>query len=162
MLDAPFFHLLLLIIVANACPILIRNLVKGKWSHAVDADIRFIDGHPLFGISKTWRGVITSLIITPVVGIMLGYPIETGILISLLATTGDLFSSFIKRRLKCETSSMLPLLDQIPESLLPALCMMHTFKLDLTSIFILVLFFTIFELTISKILYRLGIRKHPY
>jgi len=162
MLDTLFFHLLILIIAANAGPIIIKSLLGTRWGQAVDGGLKFIDGQPLFGKSKTWRGLIASLIITPVIALMLGYSIQTGIIISLLAMTGDLFSSFVKRRLKLPTSSMAPLLDQVPESLLPSVIMMQTFNLTLFSVLILVLFFMIFELFVSRVLYRMSIRKHPY
>jgi len=150
-----FIHLLLMIIVANGSPIIIRNLLRNKWNYAVDADMVFINGQPLFGTSKTWRGIIASLCITAIVGIILGYSIQTGIMISSLAMAGDMSSSFIKRRLKRA-------LDQVPESFLPALVMMQSFGLNLFSVFMLIAVFIIFELSISKILYRLGLRKHPY
>lgn len=162
MLNTPFFHLLLLIIIANALPIIIKNIFKNTWGHPVDNSVIFIDGQPLLGNSKTWRGVITSLIFTPVAALMLGYSIQTGALISLFAMTGDIFSSFIKRRLKYPPSSMSPLLDQIPESLLPAIFLMQTFELSLASASILVIIFIIFELGISRILFKMRLRKHPY
>jgi len=40
---------------------------------------------------------------------------------------------------------MSPLLDQIPEPLLPALILQQTFKLNLASVSILVIFFIIFD-----------------
>jgi len=162
MLDTLFFHLLILIIVANAGPILIKNILNEKWNRPIDGGLKFVDGEPLFGKSKTWRGLTASLIITPVIALMLGYSVQTGLLISLLAMTGDLFSSFVKRRLKLPSSSMAPLLDQVPESLLPAVIMMRTFELTLFSIIMLILFFMIFELIVSQILYKMSIRKHPY
>ena len=162
MLNTEFFHLLLLIIIANALPIIIKNIFKNTWNYPIDNGLLFIDAQPLLGNSKTWRGLISSLIFTPVAAMMLGYSMQTGALISLLSMTGDLFSSFIKRRLKFTPSSMSPLLDQIPESLLPAIFLMQTFKLSLASASILVIIFIIFELAISRVLYKIRIRKHPY
>lgn len=160
--QASFFHLLLLIIVANAAPIIVRKLLHNKWNRAVDGGIVFFDGHPLLGHSKTWRGLVASVVITAIVGVVLGHSIQTGVFISLLAMSGDLVSSFIKRRLNKPASSMAPFLDQFPESFLPAFVMMPFFKLDLLSVFILVALFIIFELGVSVILYKWGIRKQPY
>ncbi|MBE9560221.1 MAG: CDP-archaeol synthase, partial [Proteobacteria bacterium] len=75
---------------------------------------------------------------------------------------GDLGSSFIKRRLSMQPSSMAPLLDQVPESFFPAFMMMHTFNLNISSVILLVLIFIIIELALSHILYKYGIRKNPY
>ena len=162
MLQASFFVLLLLIIVANASPIIARNLLANKWNLSIDAGIKFIDGQPLLGTSKTWRGIIAAIMMTSTLSLLLGYSIQTGILIALLAMSGDLVSSFIKRRFKRPSSSMAPLLDQIPESFLPAFFMMPYFQLDIQQILILVTVFIIFELTISKFLFQWGVRKRPY
>ena len=162
MLDVPFFHLLLLIVAANAGPIIIKNILKNTWDLPIDGGVIFIDGQPLFGLSKTWRGLVASLIFTPVVAMILGYSIQIGVLISLLAMAGDLCSSFIKRRLKLSSSSMAPLLDQIPESLLPAVVMMQVFKLSPSSVFILIMIFILFDLSISQVLYKMSIRKKTY
>ena len=159
---ASFIHLLLMIIVANASPVIIRNLMHDKWDQTIDADMIFVDGQPLLGTSKTWRGIIASICFTSIVGIFLGYSIQTGIIISLLAMIGDISSSFIKRRLKLAPSSMAPLLDQVPESFFPALIMMQSFNLNMLSVLILIILFIIFELSLSKILYQWGFRKHPY
>jgi CDP-2,3-bis-(O-geranylgeranyl)-sn-glycerol synthase len=72
------------------------------------------------------------------------------------------FSSFIKRRLDMAPHSMAPLLDQVPESLLPALMLRHTFGMDAVSIIILVAAFVVAELLLSLVLFKLGIRKKPY
>ena len=162
MLQTSFIYLLLLIIVANASPIIARNLLANKWSFSIDAGMKFIDGQPILGTSKTWRGILASILITSTLGLLLGYSIQTGMLIALLAMSGDLTSSFIKRRLKLLPSSMAPLLDQIPESFLPAFFMMHHFGLDMQHILMLVSVFIVFELTISKFLFQWGIRKRPY
>lgn len=157
-----FLLLLLLIIIANGAPILIRRLLNGGFSLAVDFGQKLPDKNRLFGSSKTWRGVAAALLATATVAWLLGYPPETGILIAAYAILGDLGSSFIKRRLSMRPSSMAPLLDQVPESFFPAYMMMHTFNLDISSVILLVLIFIIIELALSHILYKYGIRKKPY
>jgi CDP-2,3-bis-(O-geranylgeranyl)-sn-glycerol synthase len=57
---------------------------------------------------------------------------------------------------------MAPFLDQVPESLFPALMLMEVFSLDTIAVMLLVLTFVISELALSHILYRWGIRKKPY
>ena len=87
---------------------------------------------------------------------------QIGFLVAFYAVLGDLLSSFIKRRLMVAPSGMAPFLDQVPESFFPAFMMMHTFNLEISSVILLVLIFIIVELTVSKVLYRRGIRKRPY
>ena len=148
--------------MANASPIIARKLLADKWGFSIDGGLKFFDGQDILGASKTWRGIITSLIFTPSLSLLLGDSIQTGILIALLAMSGDLISSFIKRRFKQPPSSMAPLLDQIPESFLPAFFMMHHFQLNIQDILILITIFIIFELSVSRILFKWGIRKRPY
>lgn len=157
-----FLKLLLLIIIANGAPILIRVLLNDRFSLAVDFNKNLPDNHRFLGPSKTWRGVIAALAVTPIAAWLLGHSPETGLMVAAYAVTGDLTSSFIKRRLAMKASSMAPLLDQVPESLLPAFMMMEIFSQTISSILLLVLIFIIFELTISHTLYKWGIRKRPY
>ena len=100
--------------------------------------------------------------LTVIAALFLGYDLEFGLLVSLLAMTGDLLSSFIKRRLKLQPSRMAPFLDQVPESLFPALYMMQVLSLAWEDVLFIVVMFIGIELVLSKILYRLGVRQHPY
>ena len=161
-MNIELLKLLLLIIIANGAPIVIRVLLKDIFNVAIDFDHELPDNNPIFGNSKTWRGIITAFIATPAAAWLIGYSPNTGLLVALYAILGDLASSFIKRRLGKPVSSMAPLLDQIPESLFPALMMMEVFKLDITSVIQLVLIFIITELLLSHVLYKWGVRKHPY
>jgi len=161
-MSAELFQLLLLIIIANGAPIVIRQLLNDRFSLAVDFGQKLPDNYRLFGSSKTWRGIFSALPATSAAAWLLGYPAEIGLLVAVYALAGDLCSSFIKRRLAMKPSSMAPLLDQVPESLLPALMLRQVFGLDLYSVIWLVLIFIIVELALSFILYRWGLRKRPY
>jgi CDP-2,3-bis-(O-geranylgeranyl)-sn-glycerol synthase len=156
------FLLLLLIIIANGSPILIRLLLNDDFKLAVDFGQKLPDKNRLFGPSKTWRGIVAALLATMTAAWLLGYSAETGLLVAIYATLGDLGSSFIKRRLSMQPSSMAPLLDQVPESLFPALMLKEAFNLDIYSIILLVLIFVITELFLSHILYKWGVRNRPY
>ena len=157
-----FLQLLSLIIIANGSPILIRWLLKDAFNLAVDLDQKLPDNRRIFGSSKTWRGISAAMLTTTVAALLYGYPPETGMLIATYAMLGDLFSSFIKRRLSMKPSSMAPFLDQVPESLFPALMLMEVFSLDTIAVMLLVLTFVILELALSHILYKWGVRKKPY
>jgi len=161
-MNITFFELLLLIIIANGAPILIRVLLRDRFDRAVDFGQKMPDGRQVFGSSKTWRGIFAALITTAIAAPVLGHPVEIGFLVALYAVTGDLISSFIKRRLAKAPSSMAPILDQVPESLLPAIMLKQHFGLDYFGVIQLVLIFIIIELLLSHILYEWGIRKRPY
>ena len=161
-MNITFFEMLLLIIIANVAPILIRVLLHDRFDRAVDFGQKMPDGRHVFGSSKTWRGIFAALISTGLAAPVLGHPVEVGLLVALYAVAGDLISSFIKRRLKMAPSSMAPILDQVPESLLPAIMLKQHFGLDYFGVIQLVLIFIILELLLSHILYKWGIRKRPY
>lgn len=155
-------QLLLLIIIANGAPILARVLLHDAFDLAVDFGRKLPDNKAIFGSSKTWRGIFAAALATSAAAWFIGYSPTTGLLIAVFAVAGDLTSSFIKRRLAMKPSSMAPLLDQIPESLFPALIMMPVFNLSIFSVLLLVLIFIIIELALSHTLYKWGIRKRPY
>lgn len=154
-----FLQLLFLIIIANGAPVLVRLLLKDHLDLAVDFGAKFADSNRIFGSSKTWRGIIAALLATPAVAFLLRYSPETGFQIAVFAILGDLLSSFIKRRLGMESSSKAFLLDQVPESLLPALMVKHSFNLALADILILVFVFVIIDLVLTYILYHWRILK---
>lgn len=157
-----FLHLLLLIIVANGVPVILRAVLDERLNRPIDFGYRLPDGRPLFGVSKTWRGVVGSVLGTAAAAVVLGYALETGALVAVYAMAGDVLSSFVKRRIGLAPHSMAPLLDQVPESLLPAVMMRHAFGIDTEAIIILVAAFVAAELLLSVVLFKLGVRKKPY
>ena len=113
--------LLLLLLVANGSPLIVRALFPCHLNWRLDGGHDFIDGHPLFGSTKMVRGVLGALTITPLASVLLGLGWQLGLLTGLFAMLGDLTSSFVKRRLGMPSSSMALGLDQVPESLFPLL-----------------------------------------
>lgn len=154
--------LLLLIIIANATPVLLRFVSGGYFDKAIDAGRKLSDGNRVFGDSKTWRGIAGATAITAIAAWLMAWPAWLGAVVAITALSGDLLSSFIKRRLGLSSGSMAPLLDQVPESLLPALCLMGTLSLSYPQVLILVILFIVAELVLSRIFYMLGVRKSPY
>jgi len=155
-------EVLLLILIANAAPVLASYLLSHHTSLSIDFGYKLKDQQYLFGASKTWRGLISAIIATSLVSFFINSNIWPGITVALLAMTGDLTSSFIKRRLKKPASTKVSFLDQIPESLFPAFGAMYYYPLELIHIIVISLSFTIIDMLLSKILYQIGIRKRPY
>jgi CDP-2,3-bis-(O-geranylgeranyl)-sn-glycerol synthase len=75
---------------------------------------------------------------------------------------GDCIASFLKRRLGFAASSMALGLDQVPESLLPAISMRAHAQLSALDILMVVLIFFVGELALSRLFFRLGLRERPY
>lgn len=153
---------LLVIIAANGAPIVARRIFGASMTQALDGGWRFVDGRPLFGASKTWLGIVSMLLAGMTVALLLGLETQSGLLIVAGVVGGDLFSSFIKRRLGMAVSAMAVLLDQVPESLLPYLLVRESLQLPWLEIGAAIVSFTVFELLVSRFLYWMHIRKQPY
>ncbi len=154
---------LLLVLVANSAPILIRQLsVLAKFSYPLDCGLRFVDGKRLLGDTKTWRGVLAAVLITMFCSVLIQTGWLTGVVVAVIAMLGDSLSSFVKRRLGMAPSAMAFGLDQIPESLLPLIYLHYLWQLDWFKVGGLVLAFLLLEIVLSRILFRLHIRNRPY
>jgi len=160
-LESPF-KMLVLLAIANGAPILGKKIFGASFNYPLDGGAKFRDGRPLFGPSKTIRGVVLSLIATALAASALGYEWIDGALISALSMLGDLTSSFVKRRLGLPPSSMAPGLDQIPESLFPLLALKARLGLTAWDIAGVVLAFVVLELLLSRLLFGLHLRDRPY
>ncbi len=154
--------ILILLVIANGAPIILRKLLDNRWAYAVDAGLTLADGRPLFGPSKTWRGIAGALLVGALAGWAMGFGAKTGLVVGVLAMVGDLFSSFLKRRLGFPSSGMALVLDQLPESLFPLLWFKQEWNLDLGGIVLLIAEFLVLELAISRVLYCFRIRTQPY
>ncbi len=154
--------LLLILIIANGAPIGARLLFGSKFDHPVDCGLRFENGKRLFGDSKSWRGIFSAIVVATIGAVALGFTWNIGMILGVWTMLGDLFSSFIKRRLGMKPSSMALGLDQIPESLFPLLAVSPILDLEWWRVLYLVLLFIVIELGLSRILFKLKIRKRPY
>jgi CDP-archaeol synthase len=155
-------QLLALLGIANGTPIVAKKLLQDRLSASLDGGITLPDGEPLFGTSKTVRGVILSVVATAGSAALLHLDWSTGATIAGLSMLGDLFSSFVKRRLHLPLHAQAFGLDQIPEALLPLLIVKEQFNLTSNDIAVLVIAFIVLELVLSRILFRLKIRDRPF
>lgn len=151
-----------LLVIANGAPVLVNNLLGKRWSWPVDNGVKLRDGGRLLGDSKTWRGLCSAIFFTLIAALLSGLDVLTGLLFGALAMTGDLLTSFIKRRIGCVESSRARGLDTLPESLLPVLVLKQPLALSLIDIILAVTLFFLIEEWISPVLYRLHLRKQPY
>lgn len=158
----PLWQPLLLLLVANGSPILVRLLFAGRVLVPLDGGRRFIDGRPLLGPTKSWHGLLASLLLTSLCSVLLGYAWWLGGLFGLLAMLGDALSSFAKRRLAIAPQGRAVGLDQIPESLLPLWVLHGYFSLNSGQVMLLVVLFALVEVLLSPLLYRWHIRLRPY
>jgi CDP-2,3-bis-(O-geranylgeranyl)-sn-glycerol synthase len=142
---------LLLLLLANGTPVLARRLLKQRFAWPLDGGLRLPDDQPLFGTSKTLRGVVLSVVVTSLGAAGLGLGWQLGAVTAALAMTGDLCSSFIKRRMKLPSSSNAPMLDQVPESLFPALACQSQLGFSVAEILLIVTVFLIGNLLANRL-----------
>jgi CDP-2,3-bis-(O-geranylgeranyl)-sn-glycerol synthase len=155
-------QLLILLTLANGTPVVAKKILGARFAWPLDGDIKFVDGRPLLGASKTLRGIVLSLLFTTGVAMLVGLEAKVGAMVSLAAMAGDLLSSFVKRRLDLPSSSRATGLDQIPESLFPLLACREALSLSAADIVAGVAVFFVGELLLSRVLFRLRLRDQPY
>jgi hypothetical protein len=131
-------QLLILVVVANGTAVVAKKLLGTAFGRPLDGGAVFVDGQPIFG------------------------PSGMGVLIATFAMAGDLFSSFVKRRLRLGSSSMAIGLDHIPESLFPLLASRLLLPLSIFDVVAGVTIFVIGALILSPLLFKLNLRDKPY
>ena len=160
-----FLHilqLLALLTLANGTPIVAKKIFGLRFARPLDGGIIFFDRRPLFGHSKTIRGITASILITMASAPLIGLDLTIGAIVAGSAMAGDLFSSFLKRRLNFPPSRQALGLDQVPESLFPMLACRGALSLTIADIALGVGIFFIAELILSRLLYQVHVRYEPY
>jgi CDP-diglyceride synthetase len=155
-------QLTLLLAVANGAPVIATKLFGQHFSYPLDGGVELVDGKPLFGKSKTIRGIAVAILLTALSAPLVGLGWIIGVAVGSLAMAGDLFSSFVKRRMNLTPSSRATGLDQIPESMFPLLACRGTLSLSNLDIAICVAIFFAGEIVLSLLLYRMHVRDRPY
>jgi len=153
---------LVLLTLANGTPVIINDILGDRLAIPIDGGARFVDRPPLFSPSKTFRGIFFSILVTsacaPLVGV--GWRIATRV--ASVAMAGDLFSSFLKRRINLPTGARATGLDQVPESLFPLLACRSVLPLTALDIVAALVIFFFGQLLLSLLLYHFHLRDHPY
>ena len=155
-------QILVLLTFANGTPIVAKKIFGSRFALPLDAGIIFFDGRPVFGASKTMRGIVVSILITSAIAPFIGLDLTIGAIVASSAMAGDLFSSFVKRRLNFPPSSQALGLDQVPESLFPMLACRDALSLTIADIALGVGIFCIGALILSRLLFRAHLRDEPY
>jgi CDP-2,3-bis-(O-geranylgeranyl)-sn-glycerol synthase len=151
--------LLVLVLLANAAPVLARFAFGKRLAWPIDGGRRLADGRPLLGAAKTYRGVGAALVLTAAAAELMGLDWPLGLIIAASAMAGDLLSSFIKRRRGKPVHAPSPLLDEIPEVLLPTLAVAVPLALTLLEAVAVVLGFVTLHAALERLAVRL--RQRP-
>ena len=144
-------QLVLLLVITNATPVVLSLLAGRRWNWPLDGNRRFLDHRPLLGPSKTLRGLVGAIVITALVAPLFQLTIVEGAAFASLAMAGDLCSSFVKRRLGIASSRSVPLLDQLPETLLPLWGLQTALGASLYEMLAAVALFIVIDLLLSRL-----------
>lgn len=155
-------RLLLVLMAANGAPVIAQDILGSRFSYPVDGGVRFVDGQPLFGSSKTIRGILLSILAATVCAALVGLEWGIGVRVGSVAMAGDLFSSFLKRRMRLPAGGRATGLDQVPESLFPLLACRAALSLTLLDIAVGVGIFLVGEVVLSRLLFKAHLRDRPY
>jgi CDP-diglyceride synthetase len=158
----PVLQLVALLTIANGAPVIAKKLGGRRTAFPLDFGLAFFDGRPVFGPSKTIRGIMASILVTTASAPLVGLEPAIGAIVAGTAMAGDLFSSFVKRRLNLPPSSQALGLDQIPECLFPMLACRDALALTAVDIVLGVVIFFAGGLMLSRLLFRAHLRDEPY
>jgi CDP-2,3-bis-(O-geranylgeranyl)-sn-glycerol synthase len=147
---------------ANAVPVIAGGGLP------IDLGNNFLDGKPIFGMNKTFRGFLVGLAVGTAVGLVesiaFGYRLEFGLLLSLGALFGDLAGAFVKRRFSIRPGDMLPVVDQV-DFIIGAIVFSLPLSLQFESwqLFAAVLVITPpIHLLTNFAAYKLGLKNNPW
>jgi CDP-diglyceride synthetase len=112
---------LALVVAANVAPWASGRLFGGRFKVPLDFGHTLSDGSRLLGDHKTWRGLLAGVLTCALLAQWLGRGWVLGLAFGALSLAADTASSFAKRRLSVAPGREFPMLDQLPEALLPLL-----------------------------------------
>ncbi len=135
-------------------------IFKGR--KQIDFGRVFIDGKPVFGGGKTFRGFFLGLAVGVFIGIVIGISFSQSFLISLGALLGDLVGAFIKRRISIKPGDPAPVLDQFDFMLGATFLSQSWSHLDPRSIIIVMALTPAIHLVSNFLAFLLKIKKVPW
>jgi hypothetical protein len=158
----PILQMMVLLTLANGAPVVAKKICGSRFSVPLDFGVMFFDRRPVFGSSKTIRGIVVSIMVTAAGAPLIGLNPTIGAMAAGAAMAGDLLSSFLKRRVNLPPSNQALGIDQIPESMLPMLVCRDALQLTAVDIVLGVGMFFAGELVLSRLLFRAHLRDEPY
>jgi len=158
--------------VANATPVVAVKII-GR-STPIDRGLHAWDGRRLFGDGKTVEGLLSGIFAGTIIGILIYYlaplnvfrGLSEPLLLSVGAMGGDIFGSFVKRRLGMERGKPLPILDQLGFLIFSLLFSISIYGvpewLSIDVFLILLLITFILHITTNMFAYLIKLKDKPY
>jgi hypothetical protein len=145
---------LLLLCAANTAAWAAGRLLGQRWAAPLDFGRVLKDGQRLFGSHKTWRGLIAGAAAAGLLAGALGQSLLLGAAFGAVSMAGDALSSTIKRRLRREPGTEVPLLDQVPEAMLPLAVFGPALGLGFLAMAGVTLAFTLLDIAVTGFRHR--------
>jgi len=131
------------ILLVNFLPFAASIICEERFSRPIDGGLLWRDGRPLLGSHKTFRGLLSGVLGGVIISPMLQISWSVAAGAALLSMSGDLLSSFIKRRLNYPSGKPVPVFDHFFESLFPLLFLDNFLQLRLWHLTAILLSFII-------------------
>lgn len=147
---------------ANSTPVLFGG------GAPVDLGRNAWDGRRIFGDGKTWKGLLAGMVCGSLVGIAEALLLNDsryyllGFLLSLGAMAGDLFGSFLKRRMGLERGHPLFVVDQLPFLLFALAFASPVYLPSPEGILLLAVLTYLLHVATNFAANRLGLKKVPW
>lgn len=149
-----WFGALLLVMAANVAPWAAGRYLSRYWRAPLDGGATLADGTRVLGDHKTWRGLVVGVLACAVVAWPLDIPLLLGVAFGALSLAADTATSFIKRRLRLQPGTEIPVVDQLPEALVPLLVLARPLGLGLIESITIALVFLLLDLATIR-------QRHP-
>lgn len=151
-------HALLLLVAANATPVVVAKLAKGRGGAPLDFGYVLPDGERLFGSHKTWRGLTVGVLAAILAAAALELPLWVGAAFAAVSLAADALSSAAKRRMKLRPGTECLGLDQLGEALLPLILFSRRLSLDVTEIVVVTVAFVVLDAASARLRQRPWLR----
>jgi CDP-2,3-bis-(O-geranylgeranyl)-sn-glycerol synthase len=145
---------LLLLIVANATPVVAAMLLRNRLAAPLDLGATLRDGTRVLGDHKTWRGVTVGVLACAIAAHLLGLAFKVGLAFGALSMLADIAASFVKRRLRLAAGTEVPGLDQIPEALLPLWVLSAPLGIELPDCLMIAAAFLVLDIAFVRFRHR--------
>jgi CDP-diglyceride synthetase len=147
-------HAIALLLAANAVPVVVGKLARGRGALPLDLGLVMPDGERLFGSHKTWRGLLSGIAACMLVAVYLDLPIWLGAGFAALSLAADACSSAAKRRMHLKPGSEVPGLDQLGETLIPLFVFARPLALSVAEIAVVTACFFAVDAATARLRHR--------
>jgi CDP-2,3-bis-(O-geranylgeranyl)-sn-glycerol synthase len=158
MLDFPdrlsVVRVLILLISANSAPWMLGRMLRERWNAPLDFGLTLRDGRRLLGSHKTWRGLVGGSLACAAAAALCGLGWPIGAEFGVLSLLGDMLSSALKRRLGLAPGREVPVIDQLPEALVPLIVFRRALGLDAVTILATTALFAVLDVLSTRARHR--------